>query len=108
MFGDLGKMMKMLGQVKTKLPEMQARLAESQYTAEAGGSVVAATVNGKGSLVDLRLDEKLLADGDAEMLADLVKAAVTAAQDKANEAATEAMKELTGGVDLPGLGGLMP
>jgi len=35
------------------------------------------------------------------MIEDLVKAAVSAAQRQAAEAAQEAMRELTGGMDLP-------
>ncbi len=107
MFGDLGKMLKLAGEIKTKLPEMRARLAASEYAAEAGGGVVRATVNGQMALVDLKIDRELLSEGDAEMLEDLVKAAVSAAQDRAAKAAAEAMKKLTGGMDLPGLEGLL-
>lgn len=107
MFGDLGKMMKLAGEMKRRLPEMQARLAASEYAAEAGGGVVSATVNGKMQLVGLRVDPAVLAEGDATMLEDLIKAAVSAAQGKAAAAAAEAMKELTGGLPLPGLEGML-
>ncbi len=109
MFGDLGKIMKLIGNVKSKLPEMKEKFGNSQYTAEAGGGMVTATVNGKMLLIDLKLSEHLLEDGDfsLDMLEDLIKAAVSAAQAKAVQAVKEAMKELTGGVDLPGLGELM-
>ena len=109
MFGDLGKMMELLGQLKTKLPEMQAKLAESQFTAEAGGGAVQVAVDGKLTLVNVTFDPRVLADGqtDAETLADMVTAAVRAAQDKAAEAARAAMQELTGGMELPGLDGVL-
>jgi len=109
MFGDLGKIMKLAGEMKRKMPEMRERLAASEYTAQAGGGMVQAVVNGKMQLTDLNLSEQLLADGDLslEMLEDLVKAAVSSAQAQAAQAAEEAMKELTGGVDLPGLEDLM-
>ena len=105
MFGNLGKIMKVAGEMKA----MQAELAKSQHTAEAGGGAVAATVNGKMALVDVKIDPKVLSDGepDAEMLADMVKAAVTAAQEKASAAAAEAVKELTGGMNIPGLEDMM-
>lgn len=107
MFGDIGKLMKIAGDIKTKMPALQEKLANSRFTAEAGG-VVAATVSGRLLLTDIRIDPSLLADEalDAEMLADLVKAAVSAAQEKAARAAAEAMRQLTGGVQLPGLEGL--
>jgi len=109
MFGDLGKIMKIAGQMKTKLPEIQDRLAKTDFTAEAGGGVVSATVNGKLALVGVQIDPQVLADGqaDAAMLEDLLKAAVAAAQQKAADAAAQAMKEITGGLDLGGLGGML-
>ena len=105
MFGNLAKMMKLAGEMKTKMPELQAKLAASEYTAEAGGGAVRATVSGKLQLVDLKIDKSVLADDDVdvEMLEDLIKAAVSSAQTDAAEAAKQAMTELTGGIEIPGL-----
>jgi hypothetical protein len=109
MFGDLGKMMKVAAEMKRRMPEMQARLEQSQFEAEAGGGVVRAVVNGKMRFVDLKIDRSLLADGqtDAAMLEDLIKAALSGAQKKAAEAAAAAMNELTGGMNIPGIDGFL-
>lgn len=110
MFGNLGKIMKMMGKLKTELPAMQERIAAGEHTAGAGNGAVTATVSGKLDLVDLRIDRDLLPGGelDTAMIEDLVKAAVSAAQLKAAEAARQAMLELTGGEDLPpGLDGML-
>jgi len=103
MFGDFGKIMKLMGKLKTELPAMQERLAMSEYTAATGNGAVQATVSGKMVLTDLRIDRDLLpeAELDTVMIEDLVKAAVSAAQRQAAEAAKAAMAELTGGVELP-------
>jgi DNA-binding YbaB/EbfC family protein len=103
MFGDIGKMLKMVGEMKKRMPEMQARLAVAEYTAQAGGGTVKATVNGKMALVGLQIAPAAMSDAlnDPGLLEDLVKAAVAAAQSQASEAAAAAMKELTGGMDLP-------
>jgi len=106
MFGDLGKMLKMAGEMKRRLPELQEKLANTHYTAQSGGGAVSATVNGKLALADLRIAPQALKDADAELLADMIKAAVAAAQEQAAKAAAEAMKELTGGLP-PGLGDLL-
>jgi len=110
MFGNLGRMMKIAGEMRKKMPEVQQRIAESKFTAQAGGGVVTATVDGKLGLVDLTILPDVLGDPDmsAEMLADLVKAAVGAAQEQARLAAAEAMKELTGGMSIPGLDAMLP
>ena len=107
MFGDMGKMLQLVGKIKTELPAMKEKLASSQFTCEAGGGVVAATVNGQGRLAEIKISPEAMADGDAEMLGDIIKAAVSAAQEQASAAAAEAMKELTGGMQIPGLEGLL-
>jgi len=108
MFGDLAKMMKMAAEVKRRMPEIQEKIASSTHTAEAGGGSVSATVSGKLALVELHIDRKLAASGDKEMIEDLVKAAVSAAQRKAADAAAEMMKELTGDMPLPpGMEGML-
>ncbi len=107
MFGDIGKMLKIAGQMKAKLPEMKAKLAASEFTADSGGGVVSAVVNGKMQLVDIKIAPEVFADGDADLLADLIRTAVSAAQEKAATAAAEAMTELTGGMNLPGMEDLM-
>lgn len=103
MFGDIGKMMKMLGQVKTRLPEIQAHLDSSEFSADAGQGTVTVTVNGKMRIVDVKIDPASLADGliDADALGDMVKSAAASAQGQAAEAARAAMAEITGGIDLP-------
>ena len=107
MFGDIGKMLKIAGQMKAKLPEMKAKLAAAEFTADTGGGVGSAVVNGRMQLVAIKIAPDALADGDADLLADLIKAAVSAAQQKATAAAAEAMAELTGGMNLPGMEDLM-
>lgn len=107
MFGDIGKLMKMAGEMKRRMPEMQAKLAASEYTAQAGGGAVSATVNGKLALVSLSIQPGAIQDAsdDAGLLEDMVKAAIASAQNQASEAAAAAMKEITGGMELPpGLG----
>jgi len=103
MFGNIGKMMKMLGDLKTRLPEMQARLAASEYRAQAADGAVVATVNGKMKLVDLEINPDLFANEEVEAadLAEAIKTAVNDAQEQAAEAAREAMSEVTGGMSLP-------
>ncbi|MBT3278075.1 MAG: YbaB/EbfC family nucleoid-associated protein [Phycisphaerales bacterium] len=106
MFGDIGKMMKLASEMKTKLPEMKAKLGQSVYIGEAEGGAVRATVNGKLKLTDLVISPDAMFKGP-EGVAELVIATVEAAQDQAAKAAEEAMKELTGGMDLGGLGDML-
>jgi len=103
MFGNIGAMMKMIGELKTKIPEMQAKLAASEYQGQAGDGAVTATVNGRLRLVDLAINPDLFANDevDAADLAEAIKTAISDAQDQAAQAAKEAMSEVTGGMPLP-------
>lgn len=108
MFGDIGKMLKLVGELKTKLPEMKSRLEEAEFSADAGGGAVTATVKGNMRLSGLLIHNKeLLNEAEQETLAELIMAAVNAAQGKAAEASAKAMSELTGGVKIPGMESLL-
>jgi nucleoid-associated protein EbfC len=107
MFGNIGKMMQLVGELKTRLPEMQQKLEDGRFTAAAGGGVVKATVTGKMRIVGIELDKELLADVEPEVLEDMIKAAVASAQEEAASAAKAAMMELTGGAEIPGLSGML-
>ena len=98
---DIFKMLKAAGEMKRRLPELQAKLANTRYTAQSGDGKVSATVNGKLALVDLQIDPQALREADAQRLTDMVREAISAAQQQATQAAADAMKEITGGMDLP-------
>lgn len=112
MFGNLGKIMKIASEMKTRMPEMKEKLANERFTVEAGEGAVSATVSGRMELVELAIDPAALAGGEdpaatAEQLSAWVQQAVSAAQAQAAEAAQQAMAELTGGMELPGMEGMM-
>lgn len=104
MLGGLGNMMGMLKQAKEfqeKLTQVRAELESRRYTSDAGGGAVIVTVDGKGSVIRVKIEPT--ATGDVELLEDLVKAAVCAAVTKAQSAMQQEMQQLTGGLNIPGL-----
>jgi len=102
---DMMKMMGKLGEIKTRMAEAQAKVAQIQASGESGAGLVKATVNGTKKLIDLEIDPSLINPADAVMLRDLIVAAVNQAQVKAEELAKEEMKKSTEGVipNIPGL-----
>ncbi len=84
-FGDIAAMMKNLGKMQEAVKEATERLAQLQVEGTAGGGAVTVTASGKFEVLKVRIDPKLLADGDAELLEDLVVAATNAALAKAKE-----------------------
>lgn len=102
---DMMKIMGKLGEMKQKMAEAQAKIAQLEATGEAGAGMVKATVSGHKKLIGLDIDASLLNPGDATMLKDLIVAAVNTAQANAEELAKAEMKKNTEGI-LPNIPGL--
>ncbi len=100
---NMGGLMKQAQKMQQDMMRLQQELAERQFSAQAGGGMVEATVTGKGELVKLRLEREVVDPEDLEMLCDLVVAAVGEAQRRAQATVQEEMQKLTGGLNLPGL-----
>jgi len=110
MFSGLGDMMSMLGNLPKITKQYKAIMEEMKRTtveAGSGGDMVVAKVSGLGELVDVKINPQLVQDGDVELLEDLVKAAVTAANNKARDLMQEKFGQLAGGLPLDQLKGLL-
>ena len=102
---DMMKMMGKLGEVKTRMAEAQEAIAKLEASGESGAGMVRASVNGQRKLTALDIDPSLLNPQDADMLRDLVIAAVNQAGTRMEEIAKEEMKKRTEGL-LPNIPGL--
>ena len=102
-FGD---MMKQVQKMQAKMQELQEQLDKELVEGSAGGGMVKAVVTGKGDLKEVKIDPEVIKEGDIEMLEDLIVSAITQAQENAQQKQQETMSELTGGLNIPGLGNL--
>lgn len=102
---DMMKMMGKMKEVQAKIKEAQDNLVNIKTTAEAGGGMVSATVNGKKEVISLEIDDSLLKPEDKEMLRDLTIAAINKATAEVEILAKEEMKKSTEGMipNIPGL-----
>src|SRR5437763_17065769 len=98
---DLNQLMKQAQEMQGKMRQMQDELAKKQITADAGGGMVQATVNGKMELVKLKIDRSKIDPADTELLEDVIVAAVTAAQTRAAENVKQEMQKAAGEMGLP-------
>mgnify|MGYP001144876008 CR=1 FL=1 len=106
-FGNIADMIKNAGKLRESAEKAAQNLAQIEVDGSAGGG----TVNGKLEVISIRIDPKLLADGDAELLEELVQAAVNDGLTKARDAMTQSFMSLTGGLPaglLSGLTGMGP
>ena len=97
-------MIKQAQKMQENMQKMQAELEAKEYTAQAGGGVVSATVNGKRELLSITIDPEAVDPDDVEMLQDLVVSAVNEALRQADEAMQNSMARATGGLNLGAFG----
>lgn len=101
--GNLQSMMRQAQKMQEDAAALQQELEQKEYTANAGGGAVTAVVNGKHEIVKLTVSPEVIDPEDAEMLADLVTAAVNEANRQAAQDAEAQMEGVTGGMHVPGL-----
>jgi DNA-binding YbaB/EbfC family protein len=108
MFGNMADMMGLMGKMKdlqSRMKEAQDQLVTITQTAESGGGMVKATVNGQKIIIGLDIDKDLVNPDDKEMLQDLIIAAVNKALDSIEPKIKEHLQKATDGV-LPNIPGL--
>lgn len=98
---DLSQIFQLGQQMQGRITQMQTELTQRTVTGSAGGGMVTATADGRGQIRQLHIDPNVVTDGDVEMLEDLVLAAVTEAQRRAEELYREELRKVTGGLPLP-------
>ena len=99
--GSLPGIMAKAREMQEKLKTLQDERAKKQITADAGGGMVHATVNGMLELVKLQIDKSKIDPDDTEMLEDVIVAAVAAAQKKAADVAQQEMQQMAAEMGLP-------
>ena len=100
---NLGSLIKQARQIGGQMQELNEELKKLRATGTAGGGMVEIEVSGVLEVLRCRIDPQLIARGDRELIEDLVAAAVNQAMAKAKQLHAESIKELTGGLQLPGL-----
>lgn len=99
----LGALLKQAQEISGRMKGMSEELRGRRATGSAGGGMVEVEVNGLLEVLGCRIDPELVAGGDRELIEDLVTTAFNQAVVKGRQLHAEAMKSLTGGLDLPGL-----
>jgi nucleoid-associated protein EbfC len=98
---DLMGIMKQAQAMQQKVQAVQEELDRLEVEGSSGGGMVKIVLTAKGQAKSLRIDPSLLVPDEAEILEDLVVAALNDARQKADRAAQEKMEEVTKGLALP-------
>jgi len=98
---NLDEILKMAQNAQNELLKAQNDLDNVEVEGVSGGGMVKVRASAKGRIINVDIDESLLAPSEKQMVEDLVAAAINDARGKADLAAQEAMKKATGGLQLP-------
>jgi len=98
---NLADIMKQVQSMQSRMSDMQEKLEGLTVTGQSGGGMVKITMSGKGVLKGLDIDASLMKPEEKDILEDLIVAAHADAKAKAEAAAAEEMKAVTGGLPLP-------
>jgi nucleoid-associated protein EbfC len=104
---NMGQIMKQAQKFQTKMAKMQEELSDRTVEASAGGGMVTVVANGGQDVLSIRIDPEVVDPNDVEMLQDLIMAAVNDALNKAKAMMNEEMGQLTKGMNIPGMPGMM-
>ena len=99
---ELTEAFKKAQQVQEGAKKLQEELEQMEIEGTAGGGMVTVTMSGNQEPKNVVISEQALGEG-AEVLSDLVKAAMVDAYNKSTATMREQMEELTGGLNLPGM-----
>ena len=105
--GNIASLMRNAGELSGKLNQVTEKLRQRKVLGEAGGGMVRVEANGLGVVTTITIEPELIEAGDGEMLQDLLPAAINQALAKARQLHVEAMRDVTGGISLPGMDQLM-
>ncbi|MBD2136410.1 YbaB/EbfC family nucleoid-associated protein [Anabaena sp. FACHB-1237] len=89
-------------QVQEGAKKLQEELEQMEITGESGGGLIRVTVTGNQEPKRVEIDPAALHEG-AEVLSDLLTAAMKDAYTKSTQTMRERMEDLTSGLELPGL-----
>ena len=96
-------MMKQAQKMQAKMAQVQEDLKNEVLEVSAGGGMVKVTITGDMQIRSIVIDQAAIDPDDAEMLQDMVTAAVNEAIRSAQELAASRMSDVTDGVNIPGL-----
>jgi DNA-binding YbaB/EbfC family protein len=103
--GNPAGMMQQLQRMQQDMIQAQEDLANEVLNVSVGGGAVTVEITGHQRIVSIKVSPEVLSSGDVDMLNDLLLAAVNEAIVSSQNRAKERMEAITGGVDIPGLGG---
>lgn len=100
---NVSNVVKQAQKMQEKMEQIQEEVEAKEFEAKAGGGMVTVTVNGKKEVTAVKVNPEVVDPDDVETLEDLIMVAVNDAIKQADDAMSEEMSAITGGINIPGL-----
>ena len=101
--GNMNNMIKQAQKMQEEMMKAQEELNQQEFEASVGGGAVSVKANGQKEILEIKISPDAVDPDDVEMLEDMLVSAVNEVIRKADEAAANNLKGLTGGMKIPGL-----
>jgi DNA-binding YbaB/EbfC family protein len=98
---NIVQMMQKASQMKQKMREMQERAQQAEVDGEAAGGLVRCRINGRFELKQLKVATSVINPQEAEVMEDLIIAAINDAHRKAETLIGEETKKIMADMGLP-------
>lgn len=95
--------MRMIQQMQNRIAKIQDELGTTIVEGTSGGGMVTVQVTGLKTVQGVKIQPEAIDPDDAEMLEDLIVAAINDAMANAEALASDKMSAITGGLNIPGL-----
>lgn len=99
--GGLKDLMQQAEKLKAEMDRIQKDAGEKTVEASAGGGMVTVTAKAKGEIQSIKIDPEVVKENDAEMLQDLVRAAVNEALSRGRDMMKKELSRIAGGLGVP-------
>ncbi len=97
MFSNMGDMAKMLEGMQESASKLQEDLESKTFSVKSGGGLIEVSLNGKGEMIDLNIDDSLLSD--KETLQILIIGAVNDASKMVQQNQQQSAMGMLGGMN---------
>jgi hypothetical protein len=100
---NIGKLVKQAARMQQQMEQIQAQLAARTVEAGSGGGAVKVTAKCDGTVASIKINPQAINPADAQLLEDMIVAAVNQALEQAKQISNAEMAKATQGFSIPGL-----
>lgn len=100
---DVNALMRQAQKMQDDMKAKQEELEATEYNASVSGGAVEVTMTGKHEVTAIKIKPEMVDPDDIEMLEDMIAAAVNEAVRLVDKDSDDAMQQITGNANFPGL-----